>query len=512
MVLDEEGEVQSAVAMSDALVTTESPVMTEMTKGYGAVELMMWRMNGDAAARDEGRASRLVATVGPAMTAVKYAGTKNVGTSSESSGNGQKSKTEKGAAPGEAPSTAKTVKMVESVNAVDAVKMTTVERDAVDVVKATTATGFGDDDVLESAATSCSCDTVASYEPWLDCELAMILANDVPNLHNEQRKLPQEELDTKCLWRARREARKAGERQMKILAVANDKHEPIGDQQRSAADRQVRRSREMVQALQEADDRERGGRRDWERVANDERSARVRLRKQSYEDTYAPHGSERVVEYARADDGLPTAMMKVKGVRQAVKFDSCARYSVVGTEWMQYGERLSKPPPVDCIEGIGGITLAVIGIWEFELKTIFNDVMKTKACVVKGCKEEFQLGVDFMQEHGATIDFEKHEVRYRSNDHTVVIPFRTHDEGRGAETAAVRMAYSTRLKGRIMTPVEVVVSAVDGERGIFVPGPYTGAVMLATTVTTAKDGYALVPAMNASVESVKVPSKRESGT
>ncbi|OWZ17436.1 hypothetical protein PHMEG_0008611, partial [Phytophthora megakarya] len=194
----------------------------------------------------------------------------------------------------------------------------------------------------------------------------MILANDVPNLHNEQRRLPEEERDTKSLWRTRREARKAGERQMKILAVAkrrNGKHEPIGDQQRSVEDRRVRRSREMVQALQEVDDHERGERRDCERVAIDERRARVMLSKQSYEDTHAPHGSERVVEYVRADDGLPTAMMEVEGVRRAVKFDSCARYSVVGTEWMQYGERLSKPPPVDYVEGIGGITLAVIGIW-----------------------------------------------------------------------------------------------------------------------------------------------------
>ncbi|OWZ16705.1 hypothetical protein PHMEG_0009456 [Phytophthora megakarya] len=346
-------EVQSAVAVSDAMVTTGSSVTTEMTKGCGAVELMVRRMNEDAAARDEDRASIFVATVRPAVTAVEYSGTKNLGTSNESGGNGQvhddcneKVMIEEGAAPGEAPSTVKTVKMVESVNAVGALKMTTVECDVVGVVKATTAPGFCDDDELESATTSCSCDTVTSmrYEPWLDCELVIILVNDVPNLHNEQRMLPDEGLDTKSSRRARREARKAGERQMKILAVVK------------------RRS------------------------------------------------------------------------------------------------------------------------------------------------------VDFMQEHGATIDFKKHKVRYRRDGHTVVIPFRTRDEGHGTGTAAVRMAYTTRLEGRTVTPVEVAVSVVDGERGIFAPGLYKGAVMLATTVTTAKDGYALVPAINASVESVKLPSKRELGT
>ncbi|OWZ05814.1 hypothetical protein PHMEG_00022026 [Phytophthora megakarya] len=250
-------------------------------------------------------------------------------------------------------------------------------------------------------------------------------ARDFPNTEARSRNDAFLQAKKETTDETRREVRKAGECQMKILAVAkrrSDEHEPIGDQQRSVEDRRVRRSREMVQALREVDDHERGKRRDCERAAKDERRARVRLSKQSYEDTYTPHGSERVVEYVRADDGMPTAMMEVEGDRCAVKFDSCVRYSVVGTEWLQYGARLSKPHPVDNVEGIGGITLAVIGIWEFDLKTTFNDVIKTKACVVKGCKGEF-LGVEFMQEHGAAIDFKKHEVRYRSGGHTVVIPF-----------------------------------------------------------------------------------------
>ncbi|OWY96885.1 hypothetical protein PHMEG_00032732 [Phytophthora megakarya] len=78
---------------------------------------------------------------------------------------------------------------------------------------------------------------------------------------------------------------------MKILAVAkrrSGEHEPFGDQPRSVEDRRVRRSRETFQALREVDDRERGRRHDCERVANDERRARVRLSKVIRRYVYTP--------------------------------------------------------------------------------------------------------------------------------------------------------------------------------------------------------------------------------
>ncbi|KAE8894772.1 hypothetical protein PF003_g21374 [Phytophthora fragariae] len=46
------------------------------------------------------------------------------------------------------------------------------------------------------------------------------------------------------------------------------------------------------------------------------------------------------VEYVGADDGLPTAVMQVAGVRRQVKLDSGARFTVAGTDWMQYGDRV----------------------------------------------------------------------------------------------------------------------------------------------------------------------------
>ncbi|OWZ10181.1 LOW QUALITY PROTEIN: hypothetical protein PHMEG_00017007 [Phytophthora megakarya] len=74
------------------------------------------------------------------------------------------------------------------------------------------------------------------------------------------------------------------------------------------------------------------------------------------------------------------------------------------------------------------------------------------------------------------------------------------------------MVSSTRIEGRAVKPIQVAVAARNGERGIFVPGQYMGAVLLAATLTTAKDAYALVPAVNSSTRSVKLPTKKELGT
>ncbi|OWY95626.1 hypothetical protein PHMEG_00034319, partial [Phytophthora megakarya] len=96
--------------------------------------------------------------------------------------------------------------------------------------------------------------------------------------------------------------------------------------------------------------------------------------------------------------------------------------------------------------------------------------------------------------HGATLDFNTNEV---------------HTEG--ANVAAVRMVSSTRIEERAVKPIQVAVAARNGEQGIFVPGRYTGAVMLAATLTTANDGRALIPAVNSSTRSVKLATKKELG-
>lgn len=134
------------------------------------------------------------------------------------------------------------------------------------------------------------------------------------------------------------------------------------------------------------------------------------------------------------------------------------------------------------------------------------------ACIVSGCTDEFLLGVDFMQGHGATMDFDRNEVRYREDGRVIVIPFRTGDGASNARVAAVRMVRKMHIAGSSVVPVEVSVTAKDGEVGVFVPTCSTGAVMLAATVTTAKNGRALVPAINSNSKEARLPSKKELGT
>ncbi|KAE9182666.1 hypothetical protein PF004_g24171 [Phytophthora fragariae] len=126
-----------------------------------------------------------------------------------------------------------------------------------------------------------------------------------------------------------------------------------------------------------------------------------------------------------ADDGLPTAEVTVNGDRRQVKLDSGARYSVAGSAWMARGERVREPAPVDCVEGIGGFQLDVIGVWAFSMVNVFGQRVEIRACVIEGCTDEFLVGVDFMRKHRANMDFDRNEVRYYEKERLVVIPFRT---------------------------------------------------------------------------------------
>ncbi|OWZ03913.1 hypothetical protein PHMEG_00024276, partial [Phytophthora megakarya] len=67
------------------------------------------------------------------------------------------------------------------------------------------------------------------------------------------------------------------------------------------------------------------------------------------------------IEYVGTDDGLPTTTMKIGGERRHVKLDSGARYTILGTNWMSFGDKVAEKAPVDYVEGIGGVLLDVVG-------------------------------------------------------------------------------------------------------------------------------------------------------
>ncbi|KAE9349463.1 hypothetical protein PR003_g5875 [Phytophthora rubi] len=293
---------------------------------------------------------------------------------------------------------------------------------------------------------------------------------------------------------ARRAVTMEKDAQLAMLAVERASRREVGEE-----------------ALQQLAQRRRG-QRNGGRVVQGVEPAIERLVQRQPGEGRVRREDEGCAQYIGADDGLPTTTMEVASTRRGVKLDSGARYSVSGTEWMAYGDRVSGEAPVDFVEGIGGYILDVVGVWKFAMRTPFGDVVNVEACIVKGCTDEFLLGVDFLRSHRATMDFQMNELRYDESGKTVVIPFRTFDGASGARVAAVRMAQTKRLGQSTVTAIEVAVEAEDGERGIFVPTHKLGSVMLATTVTVAQNGKALVPAITTGHDRVKLPSKKELGT
>ncbi|GMF52613.1 unnamed protein product [Phytophthora fragariaefolia] len=167
--------------------------------------------------------------------------------------------------------------------------------------------------------------------------------------------------------------------------------------------------------------------------------------------------------------------------------------------------------PVAYIEGIGGFLLDVLGVWAFDMVNAYGQAVTIDACIIDGCTDAFRVGVDFLERHRATMDFDRSEVRYEDHGQRVIISFRTTIEGNSTSRAAVRLASATNLRMRAVQPVEVAISAPDGEEGVFLPTVNNGVVLLAAAVTKVTNGKALIPAINSYGERIRLPSKRELG-
>ncbi|KAE9181812.1 hypothetical protein PF004_g24423 [Phytophthora fragariae] len=478
---EKSGEMMTAAVhtMAAAAVrqVTSEPAMDARSQG-GVVEMM----KEDAATRDGERATRYVATVRPAMASAKYVrATPKVATEGDECGVGER---------------------VDARRSEGSRQERPAEQRKGEVPRAG---GVGDErrtgegGVAESGSKG---EVASSEESEASEESSDGEVSD----------------DVQRARLARRRARKLRKRRhVKVLMARRRAEERVSAEEAQRAAEELREERrrvaegamdEMLQRkLQQADNsvgetaKPRGG------------AARVSL-VQHRRDTVQARSTlvDETAEYVGADDGLPTAEMTVAGARRHVKLDSGARYTVAGTDWMQFGDRVTTEAPVDYVEGIGGFLLDVVGVWRFEMTTVFDEVISIDACIVDGCTDEFLIGVDLMRSHGATMDFNSNEVRYSRTGRNVVIPFRTCSTAGGARVAVVRMVRKRQLEGRTVTPVEVSVTAEDGETGIFLPAAYTGAVMLAPTVTKVRNGKAWVPAVNAGGERARLPAKRELGT
>ncbi|OWY90670.1 hypothetical protein PHMEG_00041099, partial [Phytophthora megakarya] len=108
---------------------------------------------------------------------------------------------------------------------------------------------------------------------------------------------------------------------------------------------------------------------------------------------------------------------------RSVKLDTGAQYSVVGESWKELGEKQSKLPVVDFVEGFTGAVARVIGVWKFQFRTQYGQAMSVEALMVEGAADEFLLGEDWMLENGVKIDFTSCEMKWYSEDDKKIVPF-----------------------------------------------------------------------------------------
>ncbi|KAG2785086.1 hypothetical protein PC129_g20888 [Phytophthora cactorum] len=87
----------------------------------------------------------------------------------------------------------------------------------------------------------------------------------------------------------------------------------------------------------------------------------------------------------------------------------------------------------------------------------FGEAVAVNANIVAGYTDEFLLGVNFMQQHGATMYFDRNEVLYSEDGRAAVLQFRMGDGTGNARVAAVRMVRKTHIAGRTVMSVEVSV-------------------------------------------------------
>lgn len=251
------------------------------------------------------------------------------------------------------------------------------------------------------------------------------------------------------------------------------------------------------------------------RRANQELERHFRLDDEPLEPESATNEVERAaVHLADGHDGLPTTVMMIGGERRPVKLDTCARYSMAGRKWRQRGKRLKKRPPADEMEGIGGVALPVLGVWQFDMKNVYDQHVCVEACIVDGFDDDFFLGEDFMIRHGANIDFTTHEMTYTEGNDEVILPFRTFDSTSArAYKAVARTAKKWKANTQAIRNMDLTASAPNGEVGLFVPTlRATGDLLLGPTVTTAHDGVVTVPAMLVAGRRQRLPAKVALGT
>ncbi|KAJ0391696.1 hypothetical protein P43SY_010532 [Pythium insidiosum] len=209
-----------------------------------------------------------------------------------------------------------------------------------------------------------------------------------------------------------------------------------------------------------------------------------------------------------ASGGLPTARVRLRDKATEIIIDTGASYSVAGEKLRRHGQRLAGPPPVQQVQGLGGTCLPVLGVWKFELRTVYEQTLVVDVLVVDGCGEEFILGSDFWTGQRATISYETCEATFMKGDTRVVVPF-TFKDAKGGD---VRLARGLKVPTQSQCLVRLPVEAAAGTVGLFLPAKTSAPHLLVpATVARVHEGHVTVPVLNVLGKKVKLPARTQLG-
>lgn len=88
-----------------------------------------------------------------------------------------------------------------------------------------------------------------------------------------------------------------------------------------------------------------------------------------------------------------------------MRLNSCAQFSVAGEELRRSERCLTRNVPVDLVEGFGGETSRVLGVWRFIGTTQLQQRVVVDALLVEGQGDEFLIGEDWMVKLQVNMDF-----------------------------------------------------------------------------------------------------------
>ncbi|KAE9068357.1 hypothetical protein PF007_g27721 [Phytophthora fragariae] len=200
-------------------------------------------------------------------------------------------------------------------------------------------------------------------------------------------------------------------------------------------------------------------------------------------------------------------------------YGSCAQFSVAGVGLRKYGWCLTRDAPVDIVEGFGGGTSRVLGVWRFTGTTQYQQRITIDALLVEGQGDELLIGEDWMVERQVKMDFGSRELKYLDvTGQKVILPFTCHGvstlQQAGQERrAVVRLAKTVKLATYTRSVVQMKVDAEDGTTGVFLPKPTSKRhLLIAPTIDTVKDGKVSVVVLNVEGRREKLPAREALGT